>query len=176
MLARLKTCRGIVLPTITHLNRSKDNFAVFLIKAAFWICVVIMLVPVDTGPAKVETATKAQYSEPLSHQAVGAARATVTDMSSFCDRNPDVCQTGSKFLTHFAAKAAAVAGKVFTMVSSSSAPAPRVAPNAATQPAGLDRNAPAGSSEPAFEPVRTQRTLLPSDRSAPWVGPIDSAV
>ena len=161
---------------VIHSCRSKDNFAVFLIKAAFWICVVIMLVPVDTGPAKIEVATQAKYSEPFARQAAGAARATVTDMASFCERNPDVCQTGTRVMDHFATKAAAVARQMFGMVSGSKMSPQGVAPKRATQPSNLETIQPQSAPGAALEPVRNHQSLLPSDRSAPWVGPTDNAV
>lgn len=59
----------------------------FLIRAAFWLTVVVFLLPADrdTGVAPRVGAL----------QALAAVQATASDVSGFCDRNPDVCATGS---------------------------------------------------------------------------------
>jgi len=60
----------------------------FLIRAAFWLTVVILLLPAD--PPSNQTAPQVN-----AFQAIGAARDTVADVSSFCDRNPETCVTGN---------------------------------------------------------------------------------
>ena len=59
----------------------------FLLRAAFWLTIVVFLLPSDpdTGEAPRVGA----------FQALSAVQATATDLSSFCARNPDVCATGS---------------------------------------------------------------------------------
>lgn len=59
----------------------------FLLRAAFWLCVVILFLPAD--PNRPEDAPSVTVLE-----AFMAARATVADLAQFCDRNPDVCATG----------------------------------------------------------------------------------
>lgn len=59
----------------------------FLLRAAFWLCVVVMLLPGD--PERGIDAPRVTLFE-----ALGAAQATVTDIAHFCDRNPAVCTTG----------------------------------------------------------------------------------
>lgn len=59
----------------------------FLLRAAFWLCVVILFLPADPDrPADAPSVTVVE--------AFMAARATVADLALFCDRNPDVCATG----------------------------------------------------------------------------------
>lgn len=60
--------------------------AMFLVRSAFWLTIVILLIPADpeTGDAPRVTVMNA----------VAAVRATVADLSGFCGRNPDVCATG----------------------------------------------------------------------------------
>jgi hypothetical protein len=70
----------------------------FLIRAAFWLSLAIMFIPGDP-----QSGTEAPRVGAL--QALGAARATVADLSAFCDRNPDVCVTGSAAFQVFAEKA-----------------------------------------------------------------------
>lgn len=75
----------------------------FLIRTAFWLAVVVMLIPVDEKVAREATAPAAT---PIgAFEAVGAAQATLDDMGGFCARNPDVCEVGGRVATTFALKA-----------------------------------------------------------------------
>jgi hypothetical protein len=69
----------------------------FLLRAAFWLTVAILLIPADsqTGEAPRVTIVNAFL----------AAKATVADLSAFCERNPDVCVTGGAAFDLFAEKA-----------------------------------------------------------------------
>ena len=69
----------------------------FLIRAAFWLSVVVLLLPGDPK-------TGADAPRVTAFQALLATRAAVADISGFCDRNPDVCATGSTALQVFVAK------------------------------------------------------------------------
>jgi hypothetical protein len=60
----------------------------FLIRATFWLTIVLILLPGD--PEHGADAPRVSIL-----QALAAVRATVVDLSQFCDRNPDVCSTGS---------------------------------------------------------------------------------
>lgn len=70
----------------------------FLIRAAFWLSVVIMFIPADlqsNSPAPRVTVI----------ETLVAGRAVVADFSNFCERNPDVCVTGNAAFHVFAEKA-----------------------------------------------------------------------
>jgi Family of unknown function (DUF5330) len=69
----------------------------FLIRAAFWLSVAILFIPANpqTGESPRVTVVNAFL----------AAKATISDLSGFCDRNPDVCVTGSAAFDLFAQKA-----------------------------------------------------------------------
>jgi hypothetical protein len=69
----------------------------FLIRAAFWLTIVILLLPADP-PSGPDT------SQVNAFQAIGAARDTVADVSSFCARNPDTCVTGNAIFDLLARK------------------------------------------------------------------------
>ena len=60
----------------------------FLIRAAFWLTVIVLLLPADPPAGNTTPDVNA-------FQAIGAARDTVADVSGFCGRNPDVCVTGN---------------------------------------------------------------------------------
>jgi hypothetical protein len=69
----------------------------FLVRAVFWLSVVVLLLPGDPK-------TGADAPRVSAFEALFAARAAVADVSAFCDRNPDVCATGSTALQVFAQK------------------------------------------------------------------------
>ena len=69
----------------------------FLLRAAFWLSVVVLLLPADP-----ETGDKAPRV--TAFEALAAAQAAVSDLSQFCDRNPDVCVTGGSAFTVFTDK------------------------------------------------------------------------
>ena len=70
----------------------------FLIRAAFWLSVVILFLPAD--PASNSPAPRVSFIEGLV-----AARAVAVDLSNFCERNADVCVTGGAAFQVFAEKA-----------------------------------------------------------------------
>jgi hypothetical protein len=59
----------------------------FIIRSAFWLSLVLLLIPVDgTGSADQPSVN------PIS--ALLAARDAVADVSGMCERRPEVCVTG----------------------------------------------------------------------------------
>ncbi|TMI99379.1 MAG: hypothetical protein E6G97_22565 [Alphaproteobacteria bacterium] len=72
----------------------------FLMRTAFWLSIVILLLPTPDSMKTPEPGIGAA-------QAVTAASATVSDMSQFCTRQPEACQVGSHALTYLGNKAIA---------------------------------------------------------------------
>ena len=75
----------------------------FLIRMAFWLGVVIMLIPVDEET--VRSAPEAAVQPIGAFEAVGAAQEALSDVGGFCDRNPATCDVGGRIATTFALKA-----------------------------------------------------------------------
>jgi hypothetical protein len=69
----------------------------FLLRSAFWLTIVILLIPADPQSGEAPRVTVVN--------ALMAAQATVADLGGFCHRNPDVCITGSAAFDVFAEKA-----------------------------------------------------------------------
>lgn len=65
----------------------------FLLRTAFWLTLVLALIPLGTG---YESTTEEKVN-PVS--AFIAAQATVSDIGGFCERNPQACETGGDALT-----------------------------------------------------------------------------
>src|SRR5215218_4236547 len=86
--------------------RTQGRVMFFLIRAAFWLSIVIMLLPTPESAKVPEAGIGAA-------QAVTAASATVSDMSQFCSRQPETCQIGSQALTYFGHKAQASAAWLY---------------------------------------------------------------
>jgi Family of unknown function (DUF5330) len=63
----------------------------FLIRAAFWLTIVVLLIPGDS-----ESQAPAPRVSIL--QALSAAELAVHDISRICEREPVACQTGSNAL------------------------------------------------------------------------------
>ena len=78
----------------------------FLIRTAFWLSIVVMLLPTPQSMKTPESNVGAT-------QAISAASATVSDMRQFCARQPDACEVGSQALTQFGHKAQASAKWVY---------------------------------------------------------------
>ncbi len=71
----------------------------FLIRAAFWLNLVIAIIPVrqvdlEEGQRPVTTM-----------ETVGLAQSVANDISSFCDRNEETCTTGKVLISQMGAKA-----------------------------------------------------------------------
>jgi hypothetical protein len=78
----------------------KGHNPMFFIRAAFWLSLVILLIPTDDGTDKSSAAEGVSAV-----QALDAAQSAISDMGSLCRRNPDVCDTGGAFLQTFGNKA-----------------------------------------------------------------------
>ncbi|HLN10249.1 MAG TPA: DUF5330 domain-containing protein, partial [Xanthobacteraceae bacterium] len=74
----------------------------FLLRVAFWLSVVVLLVPgapSDRTPTPQVGAT----------EAVSAATAAWSDMRQFCTRQPETCTVGAQAAAQFGRKAEAAA-------------------------------------------------------------------
>lgn len=62
----------------------------FLIRTAFWLALVILLLPANEGQQR---------------QIFGAAEAAIKDLGTFCVRNPEVCERSKSAFQDFGEKA-----------------------------------------------------------------------
>lgn len=70
----------------------------FLIKSAFWLSLVLLLIPFGGQGGEGEEAVG-----PL--ETFLAARAVVTDMANLCERRPDACEVGRSALNTIGVRA-----------------------------------------------------------------------
>jgi hypothetical protein len=128
----------------------------FLIRLAFWLGLVVLLLPTD---------------ERQQAKLYGTAVSTVERVTTFCDRNAQLCSASVDFWGTFLRKAEFGARVVGDLITSSGrkdevTPAVDVVPTPAPAPAPADfRRRP----EPRAYPS-TQGTLTPTDLSPSWRG------
>lgn len=138
----------------------------FLIRTAFWLSVVIMLLPAEE-PASALRHDAAARAEADTGRFVAAARDTISDLSGLCQRNPDVCAVGAEAVDLFMRKARYGAGLVVRMLSDE----PGAARPAAPLPAQAMPPARTAAAEPAAPVARN--TLTADDLRPTWRGPDD---
>jgi hypothetical protein len=122
----------------------------FLLRMAFWLCVVCVLLPSGTKSASPDAQIDAT-------QAVTLASAAVSDARGFCERQPDACVTGGKVAVALGHKAEAGARMLYEFVSKlreKSPPAEKA--NAKLNPG----------------PETGQGTLTPADTAPAWHAPV----
>ena len=121
----------------------------FLLKLAFWLTIVILLLPSDRSQ---QGASAPQIG---TSEAVSASGAVVADMRQFCARQPDACAVGSQALVEFGHKAQNGAKMLYDFLGEK-----------------VGREPARGSAEQgAVARKPSQNTLTPADLALPWRGP-----
>jgi len=125
----------------------------FLLRLAFWLGVVCVLLPSGGKQASPDAQINAT-------QAVTLASAAVSDARGFCDRQPDACKVGGKVVLALGQKAEAGARTLFQLVTASISKKSEPAPKTAEQ-------------KPAARlvAVAARGTLTPSDLKPAWHNP-----
>ena len=123
----------------------------FLLRMAFWLGVVCVLLPSGTKSTSPDANIDAK-------QAVTLASAAVSDARGFCDRQPDACVAGGKVAVAIGHKAEAGARTIYEFItaklSEKSAPAEKTGAKA------ISVSAPG------------QGTLTPTDMQPAWHAPV----
>src|ERR1700729_823890 len=82
----------------------------FLLRLAFWVGLVLVLLPRDKTPDR-DKAPQINASE-----AISAATAAISDMSQFCKRQPAACEVGGQAATAVGQRAQGGARKVYQYI------------------------------------------------------------
>lgn len=130
---------------------------VFLLRMAFWLGVVLVLLP--TGG----TQSRPTGSEVHASDAVSAASATVHDLKGFCGREPGACAVGSQLATTIGYRAQAGAKMLYELLTEA------LAPHEAASPGGSDTKP--ESAPPSLQRASSENTLTPADLAPAWRGP-----
>jgi uncharacterized protein DUF5330 len=88
----------------------------FLLRMAFWLGVVLVLLPRDKTPEQDKT------PQIGAAEAVQAATAAVSDMSQFCKRQPTACDVGGQAATVIGQRAQDGARKLYKIITDKKAP------------------------------------------------------
>ena len=131
----------------------------FLLRMAFWVSVVLVLLP--SGGSQQRTAN-APSSDLGAVEAVSAASATMSDMRQFCTREPEACAIGSRAAVAIGQRAQAGAKMVYDFISERAAP--RETGSITARPT---RQVAAQSAAGA----KSQDTLTAADLVPAWRGP-----
>jgi hypothetical protein len=135
----------------------------FLLRVAFWLTIVLALLPAGGGAPSAQAKVGAA-------DAMVAAGAAVSDVSGFCDRQPDACVVGAQAAAAIGQRAQAGAKLVYDYFSDHTA---RVNDTGSVTKVKL------GSAAPKLSAVRTvpsspasQNTLKDADLEPSWQGPM----
>ena len=126
----------------------------FLLRMAFWLTIILALLP--SGGSQPTPNVNVSTLEAMS-----AAKATVTDMGSFCGRQPDACSVGSQAAVAIGHRAQAGAKMVYDYLKG----------HFGSQDAGTATNAGTSNGPPIPTPRPSQHTLSPADLAPVWRGP-----
>jgi len=128
----------------------------FLLRMAFWLGLVLVLLP--SGGARHTSST----SEVGASDALSAASATLHDLTGFCAREPNACAVGSELATTMEHRARAGAKMLYDLLTE--VLAPRETGSLAGDPGkpGLGKSSLQRAS---------QNTLTPADLNPAWRGP-----
>ena len=121
----------------------------FLLRMAFWLTVILALLPSGGSQPTPKLNVSAV-------DAMLAAKATVTDMGSFCERQPDACTVGSQAAVAIGHRAQAGAKMLYEYFNEHD---------------GTPANAGAGKSVPLPTARPPQHTLSPADLAPTWRSP-----
>src|SRR5947209_1649031 len=124
----------------------------FLLRMAFWLTLVLVLLP--SGGSQPAPKVNVSATDALS-----AAKSTVSDMGSFCDRQRDACSVGSQAAVVIGYRAQAGAKLLYEYLH---------------EHFGMDSTAPVsatGKTLPLAGSRASQHTLAPADLTPAWRGP-----
>jgi hypothetical protein len=125
----------------------------FLLRMAFWLGLVLVLLPRDKTP---ESAKLPQVG---ASEAVSAATAAVSDVSQFCKRQPAACEVGGQAAAVLSQRAQDGARKLYQIITDKRAPDH-------TGSIGGEEN-----TEASLAAAAPHDTLTPDDLLAEWHAP-----
>ena len=141
----------------------------FLLRMAFWLTVVCILLP--RGETQPMPKTELSATDAMS-----AASATVGDLRQFCERQAEACNVGSTAATVLEERAKAGAKRLYQMLNDKLSAADNVtittsSTKAIPLPPARPPQAAARSAAQSAATSRSQDTLTPADLAPIWRGP-----
>jgi len=140
----------------------------FLVRMAFWLGVVCVLLPSGTP------STTAQDGQIDAMQAVTVAGAAMSDVRGFCERQPEACVAGSKVAVAIGHKAEAGARTLYELISAKLAEKPAPADKTAAKlvPASTGGVQMPQASHGTLTGSVNSGTLTAADMAPNWHGPV----
>jgi hypothetical protein len=131
----------------------------FLLRMAFWLTLVLAMLP--TGNSQPQAHANAPQIDAA--DAVVAAGAAVSDVSGFCDRQPEACKVGAQAAVVIGQRAQAGASMVFDFIQERMA-------RSETGSVSETKVISASMSRPIPTHPGSQSTLKPADLEPSWHG------
>src|SRR5579862_9287365 len=131
----------------------------FLLRMAFWLGVVCVLLP---GSSR----TDAPEANIDATQAMTVAGAAVSDVRGFCDRQPDACVTGGKVAAAIGHKAEAGARTIVDFITT------KIAERSASAEKQATAEKTTAKAVTITERGAAQGTLAPTDLAPGWHAPV----
>jgi hypothetical protein len=126
----------------------------FLIKAAFWLSLVVVFLPLPEGARQGDTHLVG------ASEALGVVSTAIADARGFCTRHPEACATGAQAAHTFGQKAQVGARMLHDFISEKLEESRDLVPPPGSRAATAPAEAPRGTD-----------TLDASDRAPAWRGP-----
>ena len=126
----------------------------FLLRMAFWIGLVLVLLPRDHAPDADTTAAPQVGAS----DAISAATAAASDMSQFCKRQPQACEVGGNAAAFIGERAKEGARKVYQIITEK-------------KPDHTGSIGEGGDQEPGAVVVAKPDTLTQDDLAVDWQSP-----
>ena len=145
--------------TFSEFRKTRDSEMFFLLRLAFWLTVILALLPVFVTHDNVQSNAASRFS---AGDAVSAATAAVSDLSQFCSRRPEACEAGMQAAVAVGASAQTGVKILYSYFQSKAAAdaEPAMSRNAVTNPRKSAQAKPAGKD--------AQDTLSTSDLAPVW--------
>lgn len=132
----------------------------FLLRMAFWLTIVLAILP--TGSSQPQAQANMPQIDAV--DTLVAAGAAVSDMSGFCERQPEACKVGVQTAAAIGQRAQAGAGMVYDFIQERMANS-----RTETGSVGADAKAvPASMSRPVPSHPGSASTLRPTDLEPAW--------
>jgi hypothetical protein len=129
-------------------------FMRFLLKMAFWLGLVLVLLPSGGSQPAPKISVNAT-------EAMSAAKAAVSDMRQFCERQAEACTVGSQAMVAIGHRAQAGAKMLYEFLNDHLGPVET----------GSVMATDAGKPVPMLAAPPSQHTLTPTDLAPTWRGP-----
>lgn len=143
----------------------------FLLRMAFWLTLILALVPMFARHDEASTQTAATKLN--AGDAISAATATVSDLSQFCSRRPEACAVGAEAIAAVGASAQTGVKILLEYLQEKSTTAESASSGTTTRKATAERAVIGKAATRTTGSISgaSRDTLTPADLAPPWQKP-----